>query len=64
MEAYVMPNQVIDDSTPLTVFQVCGTQLWLHKLSHCHKVSKAGTRHGVHVCVCDHYFIWQLSTAT
>lgn len=29
MEAYVMPNQVIDDSTPLTVFQVCGTQLCL-----------------------------------
>jgi hypothetical protein len=28
MEAYVMPNQVIDNSTPLTVFQVCGTQLW------------------------------------
>lgn len=27
MEAYVMPNQVIADSTPLTVFQVCGTQL-------------------------------------
>jgi endonuclease G len=27
MEAYVMPNQVIDNSTPLTVFQVCGTQL-------------------------------------
>jgi len=27
MEAYVMPNQVIDDSTPLTVFQVCGTRL-------------------------------------
>jgi len=26
MEAYVMPNQVIDDGTPLTVFQVCGTQ--------------------------------------
>jgi endonuclease G len=22
MEAYVMPNQVIEDSTPLTVFQV------------------------------------------
>jgi endonuclease G len=22
MEAYVMPNQVIDDNTPLTVFQV------------------------------------------
>jgi DNA/RNA endonuclease G (NUC1) len=33
MEAYVMPNQVIDDSTPLTVFQVCGTQLRLCKLS-------------------------------
>jgi endonuclease G len=27
MEAYVMPNKVIDDKTPLTVFQVCGTQL-------------------------------------
>jgi DNA/RNA endonuclease G, NUC1 len=27
MEAYVMPNQVIDNSTPLSVFQVWGTQL-------------------------------------
>jgi endonuclease G len=24
MEAYVMPNQVIDDNTPLSVFQVGG----------------------------------------
>jgi endonuclease G len=27
MEAYVLPNKVIDEKTPLTVFQVCGTQL-------------------------------------
>jgi endonuclease G len=27
METYVMPNQVIDNRTPLTVFQVCGAQL-------------------------------------
>jgi len=57
MEAYVMPNQVIDDSTPLTVFQVCGTQLWLRKLSDC------DTSY-VNVYVRDHYFIWQLSVAT
>ena len=52
MEAYVMPNQVIDDSTPLTVFQVCGTQL-----------SDCDTSY-VHVYVHVHYFIWQLSVAT
>lgn len=28
MEAYVMPNAVIDDNTPLEVFQVCTDILW------------------------------------
>ena len=57
MEAYVMPNQVLDDSTPLTMFQVCGTQFWLHKLSDC------DTSY-VNVYIHDQYYIWQLSVAT
>jgi DNA/RNA endonuclease G (NUC1) len=31
MEAYVMPNQVIDDSTPLTVFQVSCKEVMIAK---------------------------------
>jgi endonuclease G len=38
MEAYVMPNQVIDDSTPLTVFQVSRKEVMI-TLSCCKKIS-------------------------
>ena len=57
MEAYVMPNEVINDSTPLNVFQVCGTQLWLCKLSDC------DTSH-VKVYIHENYFVWQLCVVT